>query len=1177
MRSQRASAFQIIATVGIIVAAFLLLTIMTVEKVKKDSISVQQYGKEYTGIIVEKSPRYAEKGSVQGAYQAMYETGMHGGLTNGSASTLHHAMINYSGTEIPVEIWYADYTRQAPLESSVKMNLSEIIVNETNRSAKTFGNIFAIYLGQYGNATSEINRSQKEFNLTLLVENKTAREYTAGGKLSVNASTTSSTKAKIDARYFKLYDLMKYFMENEIFLRVGWGTHNLMASRLEPSPAANPEGLANTPAINDWAKASGGLTAYDPAKHGSGSCANAVPNYTDCPTVTVPTSYANVNESMKTAIGWMNTWLNDDLITGKNASCNEAGCNFTGTYNASRDPYTTGDSYITQRIKWQIRGQKPLDAPADFKTYWDPTDDRYTVLWWNQSASGAATLPDGFAYAQDTQPGGCAYGSSNSQNNNGRQDGSTPLANINQGAPHSNIPEGSAVCDSFYTGCHQLTEYVTWYNAGSPKSYSSCDYSGNVPSPHYTDCSGVTVTSTHYECHGCGESTCCSSWNTYSGISGTRNPWQAHCSVAYDFYAHFKYRAEIDPVLVTIIDLAKMIPVKNIFGQMLTQNPELSAVEAVTVAEEPLCGDGCCDSETGEDEVGSRYYCPGDCPAIGAHPCPQAKNPSPPKTGYYTGTPGSPCSPGCTSDTDAACNDANACTIDTCTGIGSCTAACTHACDLNCNATDVGSCCETGSGKCGDGCIVGCANDAACVTWATSNAKPHPEGWKCSNPGKCSSNCYDAYAAGCRNNDAVCPPGCVNPANAAANPSADPPINDNDCLDPRMPCRSGDNYCPMTPGGSSTPCNPLGWNGASFGDANFADTDCCTLTGATAIPSGTTYNSCGYHHPNKASEVNYFRDSCCPSACTAANDQDCADRAACKSVTTCSLTSDGCCPSTCTAATDKDCCFNAACNSLTPDNCCPNDCTTTNDYDCAHAGGCTAVIACYPKSDGCCPPGCDAKTDPDCCTAASCSLTSSDGCCPSTCSVTTDLDCCNNAACDRITADGCSPAHCTVSDDYDKCQATTTCSGATIDHCCSTAASCSVNATKTNYDVDCCRDASCRRSAADGCKPVDELGAQICSVADDADVCNDAACSLTTIDSCCPASKCSVNATKTNYDVDCCAAAGCINAVADGCKPATCDKTNDKDICDDTGCDKDTADGCCPTGCSKTTDKDCTV
>ncbi len=836
---KKATTFQIVGTFLIVVSAFILIAYVFVEKAKQDILQYKEAGKEYTVIAARKIPEYTQLSTEQGAYQAVYEVGIRGGYNNRTIRTKDYVWAVYGTVEIPTAVWYTvDGLKEIPPETTVLGNISEVIKKDSIELLRQYAPSADFNLSVYENAEYKVQRTKCRkytdpdkywcFNITI-----PANQSTKGSQLA-NTSVTGAIQQHVENRFFELYDLLKYFVDNNVFVRAGWtytsmiwgnSIENLMASRLEPSPPAPPGYTAaeNTEPIKDWAVAQGGRTEYS----GTGYCQDAVINYAACPIASVPTNYSAVNRSIQKAIGWLNDWLNVRRTDYKDVVCTAVGCSPSGTKNAFNNPFiTAATDYSADRIKWELRPEN--SSKTEFKVYWDSTDDRYTVLWWSQDATGASKYPfSTVAYKQDTQPANPC--NSNSVNNLGLDRTSWDSA-----APHNNFPEGTASCDSFYCDCHSLTEYVTWYNAGSAKSWSNCDYQGDTdPTNHYTDCSDVTVTSTHYSCSGCGESTCCSSWNTYSGISGTRNPIQAHCDICYDFYAHFKYRAEVDPILVTITDMSKTIPAVDINGVKQLLNPVLSMIDKVKISEAPLCGDGCCDMESGEEETGGRYYCAADCTGASVVNCPVMDNGVAPRTPYYTGAPGVVCSPGCTSD--IGCVDLDACTINKCSGVGTCAAACTTTCNKDC--TPGSGCC--GAGQCGAGCTATCTTDADC------GAQPQ---WKCRNPGKCNSECYDSYSVGCRNSDSVCPSGCTF-------------STDNDCCDTsRSPCRGGDGCCP-------TYCDPIGYNATSntFGNAGSTDKDCCA-----------SVTTCGAQHvPAPPGEVNNFRDGCCPAGCTNANDKDC--------------------------------------------------------------------------------------------------------------------------------------------------------------------------------------------------------------------------------------------------------------------------------------------------------------
>ena len=107
-----------------------------------------------------------------------------------------------------------------------------------------------------------------------------------------------------------------------------------------------------------------------------------------------------------------------------------------------------------------------------------------------------------------------------------------------------------------------------------------------------------------------------------------------HCDITYDTYGHFKYRVAIDPLLVTVTDKSKLIPVDNVLGQTIQKNPEIKAIYKGVINEAPSIEDGCLDEEAGEGRIGDRYF-EAASTDLHADSCPIERNPLAQKTDYY--------------------------------------------------------------------------------------------------------------------------------------------------------------------------------------------------------------------------------------------------------------------------------------------------------------------------------------------------------------------------------------------------------------------------------------------------------------------------------------------------------------------------------------------------------------
>jgi hypothetical protein len=309
----------------------------------------------------------------------------------------------------------------------------------------------------------------------------------------------------------------------------------------------------------------------------------------------------------------------------------------------------------------------------------------------------------------------------------------------------------------------------------------------------------------------------------------------------------------------------------------------------------------------------------------------------------------------------AACNDGNACTVDTLGGNPSqCTAVCVH--------TPINAC--TG----GDGCC----------------------------------------APGCNaNNDTDCTPVCGNGA-VEAGETCDPPSS---CPQNAMACDDNNSCTTDTLTGMATSCTALCVHTPITACNNTVNDGCC--------PSGcntTNDRDCNPVCGNRVVESGELCDTCiirsgqtcnavmCPAGCTTAATGFCPTLADCNDGnpctidtlagtgcqqhcvhtqdTSCSPTTNGCCPSGCNANNDPDCspvCGNGV---VEPgENCdtaigpglsghCPSSAADCNDglvctVDAVSGTACAAqcthtALTCTPGIDNCCPTGCNANNDGDC-------------------------------------------------------------------------------------------------------------------------------------------------------------------------------------------------------------------
>ncbi|MCB9655548.1 MAG: hypothetical protein H6729_15610 [Deltaproteobacteria bacterium] len=275
-----------------------------------------------------------------------------------------------------------------------------------------------------------------------------------------------------------------------------------------------------------------------------------------------------------------------------------------------------------------------------------------------------------------------------------------------------------------------------------------------------------------------------------------------------------------------------------------------------------------------------------------------------------------------------ACDDHDPCTTDMLVGDrDQCNAACTHeaattcqdndaCCPSGCSTSDDNDCApergcgngvveadlgETCDGTC-PGSVAECDDNNACTTETFTGSAA-----------TCDALCEHAPVTACIDGDGCCAPGCNN-----NNDDDCAPVCGNGALEQGETC---DGACP-------TSCND--------GDACTAD----TLSGA---PS-----TCDVECTSTPISACANDDGCCPSACTFADDNDCAPPVCGNGQVEAGETCDGNCPTTCN---DEDPC--------------------TMDVLTGSAGTCNAECTHTPVSvcasgDGCCGLGCSPIMDDEC-------------------------------------------------------------------------------------------------------------------------------------------------------------------------------------------------------------------
>jgi hypothetical protein len=571
-----------------------------------------------------------------------------------------------------------------------------------------------------------------------------------------------------------------------------------------------------------------------------------------------------------------------------------------------------------------------------------------------------------------------------------------------------------------------------------------------------------------------------------------------------------------------------------------------------------------------------------------------------------------------------SCDDANVCTHDTLSGSAA-------TCNVSCSNTAV-TACSGGDGCCPSGCNAN--NDADCA--AVCGNAAIEVGETCDPPTSCPTTCDDTNVCtqdaligdsasctalcqftgitSCSGGDGCCPSGCnanndtdctavCGNAVQEAGETCDPPSS---CP---TSCSDGDACTDDTPSGDPNACTAacsfppitscVGGDGCcpSACSAND-DSDCTAVCGNNIQEAGETCDP-----PSSCPTTCDDADSCttdaltgdaasCTAACTNTAVNACTDN-------------DTCCPSTCSMATDNDCsgplCGNGVLETgetCDPPSSCPSVCSDgdvcTADALVGDSTLCTAecsftqITGCL-DSDGCCAPGCDSSNDSDC-TPPVCGngiIEAGETCdprntCPRNCSdnnaCTTDVKTGRRRNCNveciytDITSctdgDGCCPSACNTGNDND---CTSTCGNNVVEapETCDPPSSCPTSCD----DVDVCT--------------VDTLIGDSNTCSADCDFAPLTQC--ISGDGCCPAgcnntidSDCSVTCGNGVVEAGetCDPTSTCPTGCTDGDNCTTDVMTGSANTCDVqctyadiTACTD--GDGCCPSGCTVANDTDC--
>jgi hypothetical protein len=349
---------------------------------------------------------------------------------------------------------------------------------------------------------------------------------------------------------------------------------------------------------------------------------------------------------------------------------------------------------------------------------------------------------------------------------------------------------------------------------------------------------------------------------------------------------------------------------------------------------------------------------------------------------------------------------------------------------------------------------------------------------------------------------------------------------------------------------------------------------------------------------------------CCNSACmtpTCVTGNDCDDGSGCtvdscvgaatcdagcqhQQITSCA-NSDGCCPSGCSAANDNDCstgCGNGICEITESCESCSQDCACgpgqmccsgqckapacSSDSECGDANSCTLdscvgagtcdarcehgqVTSCL-NDDGCCPGSCNALNDNDCsvqCGNGLCEPGESCQSCSRDCGCSGGTLCCNGVCVEPACV---SDSQCDDSKDctLDRCLNSNTC-----------LARCETQAITQCANGDGCCPDSCDANNDNDC--VAKCGNGLCEPGESCESCQqDCGCSSGTV---CRSGLCVEPACSSDTDCDdedACTLDGCI-------MPGTCEAEcayEQRSSCANN-------DGCCPAGCTSSDDDDCSA
>lgn len=469
--------------------------------------------------------------------------------------------------------------------------------------------------------------------------------------------------------------------------------------------------------------------------------------------------------------------------------------------------------------------------------------------------------------------------------------------------------------------------------------------------------------------------------------------------------------------------------------------------------------------------------------------------------------------------TSADCDDANACTIDACSGFPkACTStlitACSSGdacCPSGCNLTTDADCTGCGDGSCNqDETIYTCGpsqnkTDCAVTCDFQYDCSILNETWDCGTSsfaplgvGSCYvAACGDGHCNGPETKESCCED-CGPLEGQACHDGINYPLTNATCsthsdCNATQSCKeewcdTGAGLCFFPPVGNCIDldgCCPAGCNITTDAD--------CVECGDGVCSSGEGYETCCADCGCPALQT------CALGSCHALTSKACLSDSTCDDSDACTLDfcymeayrcanivsiedcggGDSCCPEGCNATTDSDC-IPGECSvdsDCDDDNACTREACSGDPKTCSY----TSITACG-SPDACCPPGCTFLNDPDCRLVETCG----DGYCIGTeTNETCCSDCCTaegygcvNSSCQLILEDQCSSDEDCADD-----------SACTIDSCEGSPKVCRHRPVEACSSGDACCPAGCDYTNDDDCEKPAACGDGVCEAGEDSSTC----------------------------------------------------------------------------------------